>query len=153
MGNLKDVIQLATRKPMHPAISALYEVIREYARNVDERIVQGELHRLRDVTDPLLGPSDNGEDERNAISVRDNGVPCTAFSYPSIKLTHRQQLTRSLLYALQVLVSMFIMLIFMTYNGYLMISVVVGSGMGFYLFTKRTLSVAQATATKSVACH
>ncbi|CAG8443507.1 8322_t:CDS:2 [Ambispora gerdemannii] len=124
------------------AITASYEWLREYARKVDERILQGELQRLRDETSPLLGV-DRSSSNENGSAVR-----------PSIhKLTNRQQLKRSILYAVQVLISMFIMLIFMTYNAYLMTSVVVGAGIGYYCFTNRTLSLTQDTVTRSVACH
>lgn len=38
-------------------------------------------------------------------------------------------------------------LIFMTYNGWIMIAVSVGAGLGYLLFGSRT------TATKDTACH
>ncbi|KAF9584371.1 hypothetical protein BGW38_006703 [Lunasporangiospora selenospora] len=67
----------------------------------------------------------------------------------TVKLTNRQQLTRSLLYMVQVFMGFFLMLIFMTYNGYLMISTAVGAGLGFFYFGADTLS----PASKALSCH
>jgi len=50
------------------------------------------------------------------------------------------------LYAVQVFYSFFIMLLFMTYNGWVMLSVAVGAFVGYMLFEG-------STATKSVVCH
>lgn len=57
------------------------------------------------------------------------------------------KLIRGLLYAVQVFYSFFIMLLFMTYNGWIMLAVAVGAFAGYMLFTS------QLSATKSVACH
>jgi len=50
----------------------------------------------------------------------------------------------------QVFVGFFLMLIFMTYNGYLMIATVLGAGIGFFYFGGNTLSL---PATKALSCH
>ncbi|KAL1923800.1 uncharacterized protein VTP21DRAFT_8780 [Calcarisporiella thermophila] len=60
--------------------------------------------------------------------------------------TKRQQLWRSIWYALLVGYSFMLMLVFMTFNAYLMISMVVGTGIGFYLFGGES-------AARSMACH
>lgn len=66
----------------------------------------------------------------------------------SKKNAERQgKLTMGVLYALQVFYSFFIMLLFMTYNGWIMIAVAVGAFVGYMAFT------ADLPATKSVACH
>ncbi|KAK4698147.1 solute carrier family 31 (copper transporter), member 1, partial [Lecanoromycetidae sp. Uapishka_2] len=49
-------------------------------------------------------------------------------------------------YAVQVFYSFFIMLLFMTYNGWVMLAVAVGAFMGY-------LGFGNSSATKSVACH
>lgn len=64
------------------------------------------------------------------------------------RLSNQQQLTRSLFYAAQVFVGFFLMLIFMTYNGYLMASTVIGAGVGFFYFGGNYLS-----STKALSCH
>ncbi|KAI0175686.1 Ctr copper transporter family protein [Hypoxylon sp. FL1284] len=59
----------------------------------------------------------------------------------------KAHIIRSVLYGVQNFYAFMIMLLFMTYNGFVMISVAVGAGLGFYLFGSRT------KATKETACH
>lgn len=54
---------------------------------------------------------------------------------------------KGLLYALQVFYSFFIMLLFMTYNGWIMLAVAIGAFVGYIAFGRSL------TSTKSVACH
>ncbi|MCJ1478492.1 hypothetical protein MMC13_007172 [Lambiella insularis] len=58
----------------------------------------------------------------------------------------RAKLVKAAFYALQVFYSFFIMLLFMTYNGWVMFSVAVGAFIGY-------LGSAGGSATKSAACH
>ncbi|OKL58033.1 hypothetical protein UA08_06745 [Talaromyces atroroseus] len=59
----------------------------------------------------------------------------------------RGRLIMATLYAVQVFYSFFIMLLFMTYNGWVMLSVAVGAFVGYLVFG------GDAPATKSAACH
>jgi len=54
---------------------------------------------------------------------------------------------KALLYGVQVFYSFFIMLLFMTYNGWVMLAVAVGAVVGYLAFGRSL------TSTKSVACH
>ncbi|KAF3051549.1 hypothetical protein E8E11_009396 [Didymella keratinophila] len=56
------------------------------------------------------------------------------------------KLVKAALYAVQVFYSFFIMLLFMTYNGWIMLAVAVGAFVGYLLF-------ANSSPTKSAACH
>lgn len=58
----------------------------------------------------------------------------------------RSKLVKAALYAIQVFYSFFIMLLFMTYNGWVMLAVAVGAFLGYILF-------GNSSATKTVACH
>lgn len=58
----------------------------------------------------------------------------------------KQKLVKAALYAVQVFYSFFIMLLFMTYNGWIMLSVAVGAFVGYLAF-------GNSSPTKSVACH
>ncbi|KAK8181880.1 Ctr copper transporter family-domain-containing protein [Phyllosticta capitalensis] len=58
----------------------------------------------------------------------------------------RATIVKGVLYAVQVFYSFFIMLLFMTYNGWVMLSVAVGAFIGYVVFSNTS-------ATKSVACH
>ncbi|KAK6544015.1 hypothetical protein TWF694_000729 [Orbilia ellipsospora] len=56
------------------------------------------------------------------------------------------QLIKALLYSLQVFYSFFIMLLFMTYNGWVMLAVAAGAFVGYMLW-------GNTSAVKSVVCH
>ncbi|KAF9045733.1 Ctr copper transporter [Hymenopellis radicata] len=60
------------------------------------------------------------------------------------------RLLRALLYGLAVFVSFFLMLVFMTYNAYLILAVVVGATIGHYAFNPELLPQA---GDKGMACH
>lgn len=62
-------------------------------------------------------------------------------------LERRGRVIMATLYAVQVFYSFFIMLLFMTYNGWVMISVAVGAFVGYLVFG------GDSPATKSAACH
>ncbi|KAJ5475564.1 hypothetical protein N7539_007851 [Penicillium diatomitis] len=62
-------------------------------------------------------------------------------------LARRGKLVLAALYAVQVFYSFFIMLLFMTYNGMVMLAVAVGAFVGHLIFAE------DAPATKSIACH
>ncbi|KAI2613630.1 Ctr copper transporter family protein [Hypoxylon fragiforme] len=59
----------------------------------------------------------------------------------------RAHLVKSVLYGVQNFYAFMIMLLFMTYNGFVMLSVAIGAGLGYYFFGSRT------KATKETACH
>ncbi|KAK7543512.1 Ctr copper transporter family protein [Phyllosticta citricarpa] len=62
----------------------------------------------------------------------------------------RATIIKGVLYAVQVFYSFFIMLLFMTYNGWIMLAVAVGAFVGYVVFGSGSNG---ASATKSVACH
>ncbi|KGO71303.1 Ctr copper transporter [Penicillium italicum] len=62
-------------------------------------------------------------------------------------LARKGKLTMAALYAIQVFYSFFIMLLFMTYNGPVMIAVAVGAFIGYLAFSEDT------PAAKTIACH
>ncbi|CAI7574717.1 unnamed protein product [Penicillium glandicola] len=62
-------------------------------------------------------------------------------------LARKGKLTMAALYAIQVFYSFFIMLLFMTYNGQVMIAVAVGAFVGYLAFSEGT------PAEKTIACH
>ncbi|KAK1755123.1 Ctr copper transporter family-domain-containing protein [Echria macrotheca] len=61
--------------------------------------------------------------------------------------TRRAHVIKSVLYGIQNFYAFMIMLIFMTYNGWIMVAVSVGAGLGYLLFGGRT------PVTKDTACH
>jgi copper transporter 1 len=111
-------------------LTAGYEAVREISRRY-EGYTKGVMEGPRDdeetdESSSLLGPGRNG----------------------SIGRGNEQQMKiiKAVLYAVQVFYSFFIMLLFMTYNGWIMLAVAVGAFVGYLMFS-------QSSSTKSVACH
>ncbi|OAQ99313.1 hypothetical protein LLEC1_06066 [Akanthomyces lecanii] len=63
------------------------------------------------------------------------------------QLSHRSHLVKSLLYGFQNFYAFMLMLVFMTYNGWVMVAVSVGAFLGYYVFGDHI------SATKETACH
>lgn len=109
-------------------LTAGYEAIREISRRY-EAYSKGIMEGPRDDADEsssLLGPGRNGGVGRSA--------------------EQQMKMIKAVLYAVQVFYSFFIMLLFMTYNGWIMLAVAVGAFVGYLMFS-------QSSSTKSVACH
>jgi len=62
------------------------------------------------------------------------------------QVEQRSKVVKAAFYALQVFYSFFIMLLFMTYNGWIMLAVAVGAFVGYLAFGSGAV-------TKSAACH
>ncbi|KAG8905888.1 hypothetical protein FRB99_008029 [Tulasnella sp. 403] len=72
------------------------------------------------------------------------------------KLQVGPRLLRAALYGTLVFISFFIMLVFMTYNGYLIISVIIGAMLGHYILNQEldtTPEGSGAVASNGMACH
>lgn len=91
---------------------------------------------------------------RSQVNVRYNSMPLPGADGTVLMETHKtvgQQMLSSahflqtLLHIVQVVVSYFLMLIFMTYNGYLCIAVAAGAGTGYFLFSWRKAVVVDIT--------
>ncbi|QRD88492.1 copper transporter family protein [Aspergillus flavus] len=101
-------------------LTAGYEGIRQLTRRYEAAHAQ----RLNAFNTPALG----GRDNRRVVE-------------------QRGKLIMAALYAVQVFYSFFIMLLFMTYNGLVMIAVAVGAFVGYLVFGDNM------SAAKTVACH
>ncbi|KAL9093720.1 MAG: hypothetical protein Q9159_000021 [Coniocarpon cinnabarinum] len=105
-------------------LSAGYEAVRDLAQRYDA------------ATAPFSKLSDD--------EARNGGIP------PALIPSRRggRKSVKAALYAVQVFYSFFIMLLFMTYNGFVMGAVTLGAFVGFMVFGKEG-----AGSSKSVACH
>ncbi|XP_012775952.1 high affinity copper uptake protein 1 isoform X2 [Maylandia zebra] len=65
--------------------------------------------------------------------------------FPRQRMLSPAHFLQTLLHIIQVVVSYFLMLVFMTYNGYLCIAVAAGAGMGYFLFSWRKAVVVDIT--------
>uniref|UniRef100_H3B9C6 Copper transport protein n=1 Tax=Latimeria chalumnae TaxID=7897 RepID=H3B9C6_LATCH len=98
---------------------------------------------------------------KSQVNIRYNSMPVPGPNGVMLIETHktvghsplffRQQMLslphifQTLLHVVQVVVSYFLMLIFMTYNGYLCIAVAVGAGTGYFLFSWKKAVVVDIT--------
>ncbi|KAI0391673.1 Ctr copper transporter family-domain-containing protein [Xylariaceae sp. FL0594] len=75
------------------------------------------------------------------------GSSSSGHSATEAAVSQRARVLKAVLYGVQNFYAFMIMLLFMTYNGYVMIAVAVGAGVGYYAFGSHT------RATKETACH
>ncbi|KAJ5780646.1 hypothetical protein N7457_005806 [Penicillium paradoxum] len=132
-------------------LTAGYEGVRSVTRKYEAAHAQ-RLSRFmatsvntgdNEIADPIIA---NGL--ADAIHhTHDEGSPLLVGRDNRAALMRKGKLTMAALYAIQVFYSFFIMLLFMTYNGPVMIAVAVGAFVGYLAFSEGT------SATKTVACH
>lgn len=109
------------------ALTAGYEAIREISRRYE---AHSNVRRADDIPNTV-------DDESSSL----------LWPGRSTRVVERKsKVIRAALYALQVFYSFFIMLLFMTYNGWVMLAVAAGAFLGYILF-------GNVSATKTVACH
>ncbi|KAK3337438.1 Ctr copper transporter family-domain-containing protein [Cercophora scortea] len=117
------------------ALVAGYEALREGIRVFEARTSK------RVETAPLDGPP-SGEE-----SVTESTPFLWSTGQNRVQVTRRAHVIKSVLYGVQNFYAFMIMLIFMTYNGWVMIAVSVGAGLGYLIFGGQT------TIAKDTACH
>ncbi|XP_043575805.1 high affinity copper uptake protein 1 isoform X1 [Chiloscyllium plagiosum] len=91
---------------------------------------------------------------KSQVNVRYNSMPVPGPNGTILMETHKtvgQQmfsvphLIQTVLHIIQVVISYFLMLVFMTYNGYLCIAVALGAGAGYFLFSWKKAVVVDIT--------
>ncbi|XP_018414849.1 PREDICTED: high affinity copper uptake protein 1 isoform X2 [Nanorana parkeri] len=91
---------------------------------------------------------------KSQVSIRYNSMPVPGPNGTTLMETHKtvgQQMVslphvfQTALHIIQVVVSYFLMLIFMTYNAYLCIAVAAGAGTGYFLFSWKKAVVVDIT--------
>jgi len=138
------------------ALGVLYEWLRGAQRGVDRRIAaqlsaQGK-GKARGAPSVSARSSLDGDSEEAGLLT---GLPPLK-ARPGAPLPITARLTRAALYAVTVFLSFFLMLVFMTYNAYLIIAVVVGAGLGHFLFSTHMdldAVLAGGADAKGMACH
>ncbi|KAI4865565.1 Ctr copper transporter family protein [Hypoxylon rubiginosum] len=111
------------------AICAGYEALREGIRRYESSVA---------------AKQDSVPSEPNTESTTLLGV---GRSSQADAIGQKAHIIRAVLYGIQNFYAFMIMLLFMTYNGFVMISVAVGAGLGFYFFGSHTKAL------KETACH
>ncbi|KAF2146605.1 uncharacterized protein K452DRAFT_304555 [Aplosporella prunicola CBS 121167] len=117
------------------ALAAGYELVRELTRRYEASVAAQQSAKT--AGSPGIPSSDEHESSSLLSSGRGNWTA---------RDEKRAKTVKAALYAVQVFYSFFIMLLFMTYNGWVMLAVAVGAFFGYLLF-------GGSSATKTVACH
>ncbi|KAI7887262.1 Ctr copper transporter [Mucor mucedo] len=119
-------------------IAAGYEYLRVWSSYFDDQWSQAEKKKLSDQRS-LVGDQEEFETTDGSNFLRKENV---------IRGSCKQGALRSLIYAALVAISFWLMLVFMTYNGYLMIATVAGAGFGHFIFGQGKLK-----ASRDIQCH
>ncbi|KAI5861808.1 Ctr copper transporter family protein [Durotheca rogersii] len=109
------------------AIGAGYEALRELIRRYDASAA---------ASLDAVAPNEPSTESTTLLPAGRNGPA-----------DRRTRVVKSVLYAIQNFYAFMIMLLFMTYNGSVMLAVAVGAGLGYYFFGSHT------KAAKETACH
>jgi len=115
-------------------ISLGYEYLRAYQRSVDRRIALALSSAKGRGKGPVSGrstPELSGPDVEVAGLL--SGRP-KKYSANCTPVPFYPRVFRAALYGAQVFVSFFLMLVFMTYNAYLILAVVLGASIGHFVF-------------------
>ncbi|KAH7408217.1 Ctr copper transporter family-domain-containing protein [Phaeosphaeria sp. MPI-PUGE-AT-0046c] len=113
-------------------LTAGYEAVREASRRYEAHAA-----KLGERRGAVPAPQDDPDESSSLLSPGRNGGK---------NAEQQVKIVKGILYAVQVFYSFFIMLLFMTYNGWIMLAVSVGAFVGYMMFS-------QSSSTKSVACH
>ncbi|KAI8370124.1 Ctr copper transporter family-domain-containing protein [Choanephora cucurbitarum] len=117
-------------------IAAGYEYMRVYSIQLEQQWKEAESLLQR-----------QSVDDREELGLGEQRSLVHAYQQYN-RLSSNRRLIQSSIYALLVAISFWLMLVFMTYNGYLMIATVLGAGFGHFIFGQGRL-----TGDKSIQCH
>ncbi|KAI2628967.1 Ctr copper transporter family-domain-containing protein [Xylaria nigripes] len=133
------------------AICAGYEALREATRKYELWLSNQDVtHSCRshdEERDPRFQHDNPQEQEQVAETTPFLGIERIGGSPSEAPIGQPARIIKAVLYGVQNFYAFMIMLLFMTYNGYVMIAVGVGAGLGYYIFGAHT------RVTKETACH
>ncbi|KAJ8126667.1 hypothetical protein O1611_g6972 [Lasiodiplodia mahajangana] len=131
------------------AICAGYEALREATRKYELWLATKEAsyNRYQDNDDSNRVEQGQEQVAETTPFLGIERIGGGAGSSSEVPIGQRARIVKAVLYGVQNFYAFMIMLLFMTYNGYVMIAVAVGAGLGYYLFGSHT------RATKETACH
>ncbi|KAI8975555.1 Ctr copper transporter family-domain-containing protein [Mycotypha africana] len=123
-------------------IGAAYEWMRAYSVSLDNKWKEEAAYLAQKNC-----CQNNGEEDDEVTAGREQRSLVHAYEEHK-RLSNKKEIIRSTIYASLVGVSFWLMLVFMTYNGYLMLATVLGAGFGHFVFGNGKLS-----ASRSIQCH
>ncbi|KIJ39882.1 hypothetical protein M422DRAFT_174554 [Sphaerobolus stellatus SS14] len=134
------------------ALGVFYEYLREYQRIYDVKVAR----TLARGASAVSGPSDAiGDSEDSPLLTDYVGLKERKVAY-SVRVPATLRIVRASFYGTTIFLSFFLMLVFMTYNAYLIAAVVLGAGIGHYIYGGQMdpeAVLAGSGGAKSMACH
>ncbi|EJD43499.1 Ctr copper transporter [Auricularia subglabra TFB-10046 SS5] len=130
------------------ALGVLYEYLRIAQASYDRRIAASLAHARSQLGAAPLSLPTSGD-----------GNPAASRAFDAQRLSKipiQQRVARAALYGSAVFLSFFLMLVFMTYNAYLIGAVVFGAALGHYIFGSHMdpdAILLAGSAPKGVSCH
>ncbi|KAL2270917.1 hypothetical protein VTJ83DRAFT_288 [Remersonia thermophila] len=137
--NLSLVASLVAVVLICAGYEALREGIRRYEAALAKRVETAPLSQSRPY-EPHYSDDESVAETPLSLLAPPTGQTRT-------RLTQRAHVTKAVLYGIQNFYAFMIMLIFMTYNGWVMLAVSFGAGLGYLVFGGST------AVTKETACH
>ncbi|KAG6845081.1 hypothetical protein H0H87_000985 [Tephrocybe sp. NHM501043] len=134
------------------ALGIFYEYLRVFQKNYDLHLARRLSSEGKGKGRATPGPSgrsspEAGYEENGLLTGRkklSKGTPVPVIS----------RLVRASMYGLTIFLSFFLMLVFMTYNAYLIFATVIGAALGHYIFGSTiNVDVVLSSETKTMACH
>ncbi|TFK85538.1 Ctr copper transporter [Polyporus arcularius HHB13444] len=140
-------------------LGVLYEYLRVAQREVDRRIAarlsaQGKGKAAAGRAGGSVSGRDSPEIDSEEAGLLTGSLVVKGYNGTQLPLTAR--ITRASLYGAQVFLSFFLMLVFMTYNAYLILATVVGAALGHFVFSSQMdvdAVLAGGGDSKGMACH
>ncbi|KAI0779472.1 Ctr copper transporter [Fomes fomentarius] len=121
-------------------LGVLYEYLRVAQRNVDRRIAatlsaqgKGKAAAAAAGASGSVSGRDSPEMDSEEAGLLTGSLVVKGNTGTLLPLTAR--ITRAALYGAQVFLSFFLMLVFMTYNAYLILATVIGAALGHFIFS------------------
>jgi len=134
-------------------LGVFYEYLRAFSKSVDKRIasalVASGKGKKRSASETRSGRSSPDEDAglltgRRVFKIASAGTP----------VPFALRVLRASLYGVQIFLSFFLMLVFMTYNAYLILATVFGAALGHFMFSSTiNIDAVLGEESKGMACH
>ncbi|KAL9550244.1 hypothetical protein MBANPS3_004810 [Mucor bainieri] len=128
-------------------IAAGYEYLRVWSMSLQDQWSQADKKKLSDQQTLVGGHTEDGYESANVAAAADS-ASFLRKDMVLIRRSSKHHVLRSLVYAVLVAISFWLMLVFMTYNGYLMMATVLGAGFGHLVFGNGKLK-----ASRDIQCH
>lgn len=129
------------------ALGIFYEYLRSFSKALDYRLAVSLSKGKRKGTRSGRSSPEDDHEEAGLLSGR------LLKTSPGTSVPFTSRVIRAVVYGATVFLSFFLMLVFMTYNAYLILATVLGASIGHYIFSGTINLDAVLGDSKGMACH